>query len=65
MDDVVSALPDLTGYTLADLLDPDPELRAGLDVATGHVLARLDRDDESVQCCTVWARPDSNRQHGS
>ena len=53
MDDVVSAVPDLSGYTLRELLAAGPELRAELDVATARILEQLDQGGERVQCCTV------------
>ncbi len=52
MDDfIVSQLPDLTDFTLAELLDPPPGLRAALDAATDLVVQQVLDQSADGGCC--------------
>ncbi len=52
MDDfIVTQLPDLTGMTLAELLDPPPELRPVLDAATERVVQQILDQPADGGCC--------------
>lgn len=50
-DAIVSDLLDLSGLTLAEMLDPPPELRAVLDAATDRVVRQiLDQPPDGCGC---------------